>query len=315
MTKNVINPKKKITLVKRILGLMRQARTLALAALAVLTLLVSSNFGYCAAELYVTTGEVPSDQETYPPVITITSPVNNTAYNVTRLALAFNVNAPQSRTASYTAVIGVTYEADWKKEPISVLNSGQAQASLTLWLSNIPEGQHRILIKAVGYGQYPDPDYQPLDTFSFCKEFHIRSEATICFTADQAAPTVSVLPLENVSANSVIPLNFTVNEAYSKIVYSLDGQQNVTVSGNSTIPPLSAGQHNVTFNVWDIAGNVGTSETGNFTVTEIPKNPETSGPSLFLPIETAVSAAVVAAVVLLLRRRSILLKKKSMESN
>ena len=62
----------------------RQGRVSALSALAILALLVvgANLVGYSAANPYVITGEVPPDQETYPPVITITSPVNNTAYNL-----------------------------------------------------------------------------------------------------------------------------------------------------------------------------------------------------------------------------------------
>ena len=84
------------------MGSTRQGRVSALSALAVLALLVVgvNLVGYSAANPYVITGEVPPDQETYPPVITITSPVNNTAYTTSRLSLTFNVTAPQSRTAS-----------------------------------------------------------------------------------------------------------------------------------------------------------------------------------------------------------------------
>ena len=114
------------------------------------------------------------------------------------------------------------------------------------------------------------------------KEFRISATATVSFTIDCTAPTVLVLPPENVSSTSAIPLNLTVNEAYSKIAYSLNGQQNVTVSGNSTIPHLPVGQYNVTFYVWDIAGNIGTSETANFTVAEIPQTERTADGSLLL---------------------------------
>ena len=69
-------------------------------ALAVLVLLVLgvNLVGCSGANPYAITGEVPPDQETYPPVIAISSPVNNTAYNTSRVPLTFNVTAPQSRT-------------------------------------------------------------------------------------------------------------------------------------------------------------------------------------------------------------------------
>ena len=111
-----------------------------------------------------------------------------------------------------------------------------------------------------------------------------------------------VLPPENVSSTSAIPLNLTVNEAYSKITYSLNGQQNVTASGNSTIPNLPAGQYNVTFYVWDIAGNIGNSETANFTVAEISQTAETADDSYLLLTATALSMVVIVGVVLLFKK-------------
>jgi hypothetical protein len=268
--------------------LTRQGRISALSALAFFALLIvcANLVGYTVANPYTYTGEVPPDQETYPPVITISSPVNNTAYNTSRVPLTFNVTAPQSRTASSSMVIKVTYEVDWKKEPINVLNGGQEQAPFNLQLSNVPEGQHTIVIKAVGSGLYKQ------DEVSY-KGFFIRSTATIYFTIDHTAPTVLVLPPENVSSNSTVPLNFMVNEAYSKIAYSINRQQNATVTGNSTLPQLAAGYYNVTFYVWDAAGNVGASETAFFRV-QVPE-PILSEPVPIVPV-VAVSFAVILAV-------------------
>jgi hypothetical protein len=47
--------------------------------------------------------------------------------------------------------------------------------------------------------------------------------------------------------------------------YSLDGQDNVTVTGNATLSGLSSGLHNVTVYANDTAGNMGVSETIKFT--------------------------------------------------
>jgi hypothetical protein len=281
------------------MGLTRQGRIPGLWVLAILALLTVGAYfvGYSVANPYSFTGEVPPDQETYPPVITIASPRNNTAYNTSRVPLTFNVTAPQSKTASSSTVHRVTYEADWQNEAIDLLQSSQEQPSFNLQLSNIPEGQHSITIKADGNGIYMNEE-----ELSY-KTFFISSTATISFTIDCTAPTVSVLPPENVSSTSPIPLNVTVNEAYSKIAYSLNGQQNVTVGGNLTIPHLPAGQYNVTFYVWDIAGNIGTSETANFTVAEIPQTTGPPGGSLLLPVAAILSTVVIIGIVLLFRRR------------
>jgi len=281
------------------MGLTRQGRIPGLSVLAFLALLIvgANLVGSCVANPYSYRGQVPPDQETYPPVITITSPSNNTAYNTSRVPLTFNVTAPQSRTASSTGVDHVAYEADWQNEAINILQGGQGEPSFNLLLSHIPEGQHSITIKADGTGIYMNEE-----ELSY-KSFFISSTAIISFTIDCTAPTVSVLPLENVSSASPIPLNVIVDEPYSKIAYSLNGQQNVTVSGNSTIPYLPAGQYNVTFYVCDIAGNIGTSGTANFTVAEIL---QTTGPpdgSLLLAVAATLSTVVIIGIVLLFKRR------------
>lgn len=48
--------------------------------------------------------------------------------------------------------------------------------------------------------------------------------------------------------------------------YSLDGQANVTVTGNTTLNNLSNGAHNITVYATDVAGNTGASETFSFTI-------------------------------------------------
>jgi hypothetical protein len=96
-----------------------------------------------------------------------------------------------------------------------------------------------------------------------------------------------------------IPLDFTLSEQVSQITYSLDGQKNVTISGNTTLTGLSRGEHNVTIYATDEAGNLGTSETLYFTIEE-PK------PFLTLLVATAsiiIIVGVVVAVFLLVRKQ------------
>lgn len=75
------------------------------------------------------------------------------------------------------------------------------------------------------------------------------------------------MPFENKTYSATdIPLNFTLNEPTSQLTYSLDGQANVTITGNATLTGLSGGVHNITVYATDIVGNTGVSETGYFTV-------------------------------------------------
>ncbi len=75
-------------------------------------------------------------------------------------------------------------------------------------------------------------------------------------------PLISVLsPQQKNHVSSDIPLTFEVDRPVSQFKYSLDGQENVTISGNTTLANLSNGLHNITVYAWDLKGNVGASET------------------------------------------------------
>lgn len=63
-----------------------------------------------------------------------------------------------------------------------------------------------------------------------------------------------------------IPLTFTVNEPFSWIGYSLDGQMNVTIDGNTTLMGLSEGTHSIILYGNDTSGNMNHSDIIYFTV-------------------------------------------------
>jgi hypothetical protein len=112
--------------------------------------------------------------------------------------------------------------------------------------------------------------------------------ACVTFTIDTTPPNVSVTSPQNKTYESFdVPLNFTLNERVSQISYSLDGQDNVTIAGNTTLTDLPDGDHNVTVYAQDITGNVGASEILCFSV-EVPEP---------FPITLVVAASVSVAVV------------------
>jgi hypothetical protein len=78
-----------------------------------------------------------------------------------------------------------------------------------------------------------------------------------------------MLPLNQTYDSSDISLTFSVSEATSAISYSLDGQKNVTVVGNVTIPALMDGPHTLTVFATDLMGNSG-SATVHFRVAIFP---------------------------------------------
>ncbi|MCW4045576.1 MAG: hypothetical protein NWE94_08690 [Candidatus Bathyarchaeota archaeon] len=93
-----------------------------------------------------------------------------------------------------------------------------------------------------------------------------------------------------------IPLNLAVNEPATQITYSLDGAENVTISGNLTLNGLLDGVHSLTVYAKDHAGNVGASETINFTIT----TPKTEPPPTMPIAATATAVSTAAAVAGLL---------------
>jgi parallel beta-helix repeat protein len=107
-------------------------------------------------------------------------------------------------------------------------------------------------------------------------------------------PKISVLsPLNQRYNETSIPLVFTVGKQVNWTGYSLDGKQNVTVTGsgaltNVTIADVTNGVHSITVYANDTYGNMGASETTTFTVAKPEPFPTT--------LVAATSVAVVAVV-------------------
>ncbi|PVX27020.1 MAG: hypothetical protein CW716_04445 [Candidatus Bathyarchaeum sp.] len=87
---------------------------------------------------------------------------------------------------------------------------------------------------------------------------------------DTTPPAVTVLsPTNTTYTSNDVPLDFTVDEPTDWICYSLDGQSNITINGNTTLTGLTEGQHFLVVYANDTSGNTGASNTKYFTV-ELP---------------------------------------------
>jgi parallel beta-helix repeat protein len=106
-------------------------------------------------------------------------------------------------------------------------------------------------------------------------------------------PKISVL--NQTFTDSNVSLTFTVDKIVNWTGYSLDGQQNVTITGNTTLTGLFSGLHNVTVYANDTYGNMGASETATFTVA-VPE----PFPTTLVAVASVASAGIIAAVGLLL---------------
>jgi hypothetical protein len=106
---------------------------------------------------------------------------------------------------------------------------------------------------------------------------------------DTVPPRIVIVSPENkVYNHSDAPLTFLIYEASSSMSYSLNGQDNVTIAGNTTLSELPNGIYNVTVYVTDRSGNTGASETIHFSM-DVPE----PFPTVTV---TAVSVASVVAV-------------------
>ena len=157
----------------------------------------------------------------------------------------------------------------------------------SVWLS-LSDGIHEIVAKAVA------------------------GNSTVCtiatFSINTISPYLSVASPENKTYETTdIPLNFTLIESdfpVSKIEYSLDGLDNVTITGNTTLTGLTYGEHNLTVFAEDEAGNSGASEILFFTIEEpalTPEPPLSVDPnfSLYTGLALLIVSIVVFAVFLI----------------
>lgn len=114
---------------------------------------------------------------------------------------------------------------------------------------------------------------------------------------DNVSPSIEVLSLGNRTYDaSSVPLNFMVNEVVTQITYSLDGEENVTITGNTTLAGLANGDHTLTIYAKDEAGNVGTSETTRFTVDVPPV--DVPFPTALVITASGASAAIIGVSLL-----------------
>jgi hypothetical protein len=205
--------------------------------------------------LAVVTRPAKTESTSSYPVVTILSPTNGT-YNSRNLNL--NVTFVCGLGMRYT----LKYSLDGRKPEISIPwtvdNPSelhviyQAFGSVTVFA--LGGGLHSVTVNLVSEGFVTGPNPRSYSD-------------TVWFTVDLTPPKISEVSVENKTYTTTdAPLNFTVNENTSGIMYSLDGNDNVTIAGNTTLTGLSTGPHNVTLYARDVAGNTGASQTVTFAV-------------------------------------------------
>jgi len=228
---------------------------------------------------------------TYPnpmdPYVIFNSPTNNSIANgIGTITLDIDVGTitnGQCPGESYE----LTYSLDGQAyKPISLVYKGvfsdnsmphTVYAGRTSWPS-LSEGNHTIaahcIFKIGGYT--------------------LTGDNKVFFNVDKTPPQISVLTLENTTYDTTdLPLNFTVNEPFSGLSYSLDGKD-YQIEGNATLAGLTIGRHSLIVYAQDKAGNIGASETLTFNV---------AAPFLLVLVAAAVVIAVAAVAGLFYLRK------------
>ena len=236
-----------------------------------------------AANPSVFQGHVPPEDSTKPPSINVTSPLNNTIFDTKDISLRFNASILKSPKVSSICFTYIYYEATWHQGNCSLYDyhtkywSPISEFKYYDLMKGLPEGNHSMVIHAEAHGWYYADvinsngttwiSNHTLGVFSF----DIDSVSTVFFTIDRTSPKISILSIGNKTYdNSDVTLNFTVSESTSKISYTLDGQENVTVVGNTTLTGLTDGGRNITVYATDFANHTSASETIYFTI-EVPE--------------------------------------------
>ncbi len=228
------------------------------------------------------------------PTIEMQSPLNGAVFPLDNVSLAFTITKPDvgksggwidesSNYAGLTGfrnrVISVRVELDGQPDYyfMEVNSSLSSPFNSSLNLGNLEDGAHRVQVHASceGVVLWADATSGGVQITSEQSIRYNASSKTVYFTVDTTAPTMSVLSVENKTYETTeFLLKFAFGEPSLNLTYCLDGQENLTLTGNTTVINLEYGEHNLTAYARDEAGNVGASETIYFSVAQpLPETP------------------------------------------
>jgi hypothetical protein len=226
---------------------------------------------------------------TIPPIITILSPQNNTAYDSNTVLFSFNVTKPQPPTALESGLSIVDYYLDDNRTMPYFCNSyssgappGRSEFTYTISLT-LPKGGHYIKVEAGGVvlpGNLTIYGASSSSTIVFSTE---ADPTTTPFPISDAGSVTMLSPSsENYVCNGTsidIPLTFAIRGTASWMQYAINGinsAQNYkaqeTISGNTTLHSVPIGGYILLLFV----NNTFTSIVTQFNVTS--PDAETSSP-------------------------------------
>lgn len=201
---------------------------------------------------------------------------------------ALYIDSPQNRTYS-TANISASFSWDksvtvetpryinyWVDDE---LHLGLDTFSDSNILEELSEGSHNFTAAAMSGTEFVN-------------------SVSVQFTVDFTCPVITILNPTNATYQTDPQIGFTIDEPTSWMGYSLDGQNNVTVTGNMlNLTGLTNGVHNITVYANDTAGNTGTSETFMFTVAKEAEPTPWTETAILITTVAIVTVAILAYLI------------------
>jgi hypothetical protein len=118
----------------------------------------------------------------------------------------------------------------------------------------------------VGFSNKATNQILPAGPFGGTATSALLQTVVLGLAPTEAPPIILIESPQNTTyATASVPLSFTVNKPTSWIGYSLNGQANVTITGNTTLT-IPDGSHTIVVYADDTFGNMGSSNTVYFAV-------------------------------------------------
>ena len=238
---------------------------------------------------------------TAPPDIRLDSPLNTTYTG--NVLLSFTVFASMDWVRGfddpeiYQELNSVDYYIDGSLQGSIVANSNLTDVfRYSANLTGLQEGSHCLMVETDSTGvtggiMIGGTKRVPGDSAWVTVYFSVAD--------DGIPPRVSLLSAENKTYSTAnITLTYSINDQVVKALYSLDGQESVSLSGNTTLTDLSEGSHDITVYAYDRAGNVA-SETVYFTVSM----PEPFPTTLVTASVSLLAVIIVIGLFIFLKKR------------
>lgn len=245
----------------------------------------------------------------YTPVISVQSPKNQ-IYNENSVLAEFSVSLYSWE--DYTVQLVIEYSLDgstWMplvgvQQSFVQQSSSEGLANCRSTLRSLSEGSHSLKIQVTAF--YTAATGDQMRTPPGVSD-------TIFFTVNAAEPRVRVLsPMTTKTYNTTtLPLDFAVSEPVDWVGYSLDGEDNVTITGNTTLTGLSDGKHTLRVYAEDTTGSTGASTPSTFYVeTQTnsqtpthPTEPQTASLLLLLVVAAVIASLVSTSIVVYFKKR------------